>query len=500
MDPASSSPDYVARQKPLEHFRANTKRLKIHPQEVALLWIVCGNLCLLPWAIGGMRPWSQIGSFVLALAGFVVALVPRNYSEDQTGSNRFRLVMWPKLFRFPLFWLGLALLGYVTIQGLNPAWEYRSDGKVWWMRKTQYIEWLPSGVDVPFSRWGPWRMLLIYASVWLVVCSMWVGFTRRRTLQFFFLAIAGNGLLLAVFGLVQRLVSNGKMFWFWDSPSGSFFSSFVYKNHAGSFLDLTLFVSAGLAAWYYLRGLRRLEKSNPSGVLAFFATCIAVAILVSYARGATLVMLAFLCVCIAVFVIHQLRSGTEHRRPIVAIVLILIFGYFLKTGLEALHSSEAWTKLKQGVTNEDASLESRRIATRASLEMLRDYWRLGAGSGSFEFLFPAYQQHYPEIFMPGGHRLLWEHAHNDLVEIPAELGLPGMLLIFAGAAYLLLLLTRNYFWTNPVSGCIVLGLSLLLGSAWWDFTFQNPAILTLSCALLVAATMWTLLEELSLKG
>ena len=139
------------------------------------------------------------------------------------------------------------------------------------------------------------------------------------------------------------------MFWFWVSPNPSFFSSFVYKNHAAAYLDLTLATTCGLAAWYYLRGLRRMEKSNPSGLFAFFATCIAVTILVSYARGATLVMLIFLVVCVGAFVAHQLVGPPENRKPIVAIVLILIFGYFLKTGLgtlefaRGLDPTKGWT-------------------------------------------------------------------------------------------------------------------------------------------------------------
>lgn len=502
MDAAHSSPDFIARQKPLEQFRGeHGKRLEIHPKEKALLWLVSIHLCALPWAIGDMRPWSQIPSFALSVLGLVLALLPRHYTEEHTGSNSFRLIMWPKLLRFPLFWIGLALLGYIAIQALNPSWEYRSDGKNWWMRKIDYTPWLPTSVDAPFARWGPGRLLMIYATVWLTLCTLWVGITRRRTLQRFFTILAINGLALALFGLVQRFTTNGKIFWFWTSPNASFFSSFVYKNHGASYLLLALALTCGIAAWYYLRGLRRLEKSNPSGVFAFFATCIAVAILTSYARGATIVMLVFLCLCIGAFVVHQLRSGTEHRKPIVAIAMILIFGYFLKIGLETVQSREAWTRLKQGVMEQDASVEARRIATKASLEMLDDHWRAGTGAGSFRFLFPTYQQRHPQIFdAPGGSRMWWEHAHNDIVQFPIELGLVGTLLLLSGIGYLALALLKSYFWENPLCACVVLGLLALLASSWWDFPFQNPAILMLASALFVTAAMWARFEEAGAKS
>ena len=95
VDPLSSS-DFSELQKPLEHFRAKTKRLNIHPLEHALLWIVGAHLVFLPWAIGAMTLWSQWVSLGFAVVGAVVALVPRSYTEEHTGSNTFRLFMWPR--------------------------------------------------------------------------------------------------------------------------------------------------------------------------------------------------------------------------------------------------------------------------------------------------------------------------------------------------------------------------------------------------------------------
>jgi len=140
-------------QKPLEHFRAKTKRLKIHPAELLLLWVIGVHIVYLPWAIGGMRPWSQIISLILAAVGFVIALIPRRYTEEQTGSNSFRLVMAPRLLRFPIFWIGLLLLGYITMQGLNPAWSYFQSDRGWWMQPIDYIKWLPAGVRAPWEYW-----------------------------------------------------------------------------------------------------------------------------------------------------------------------------------------------------------------------------------------------------------------------------------------------------------------------------------------------------------
>jgi O-antigen ligase len=498
---ATNSPQNLNElQKPLEHFRAKTRRLKVHPAEMAVLWVVCIHLVFLPWALGTMRPWGQITSFCLAALSFLLSLLPRNYTEEHTGSASFRLLTFPKLFKFPIFWIGLGLLGLVLVQALNPAWAYMTNGKLFWAQKLQYKEWLPAGVDVDFEHWGPWRMLVIFGSAWLTTCAIWVAFTRRRTVQLLFTTLAFNGLLLALFGIAQRIMGNGKMFWFFESPNPSYFSSFIYKNHGGAYLDLTLAVSCGLAAWYYLRGLRRMEKSNPSGVLVFFATCIAVGILTSYARGATLVMLAFLLTTIGAFIVHQIRTTSENRRPVVLIALILIFGYFLKTGLEAVRSQEAWDRMKSGLMREDMSLELRERATAASLEMLQENWTLGIGAGCYRFIFPIYQHRHPDLVEYKGQRMYWEHAHNDIIQIPIEFGLTGMLLLLAGLGWYLLALIRGYFWENALSATVVLGLLAILAYGWWDFPFQCPAILITWLALWSAIVLWTRFEEQNLKG
>jgi hypothetical protein len=486
-------------QKPLEHFRAKTKRLKVHAAELRVLWVVSAHLVFLPWALGGMRTWAHWPSLALSLLGLVLALIPRNYTAEHTGQDSFRLIMWPKLIRFPIFWLGLALLGLVTIQALNPAWTYKTDGKVYWLEQIENITWLPAGTDTPFEKWNQWRMLLIYTAAWATVCSLWIGFTRRRTLQLFITVLAINGLCLGLFGIAQRLLGNGKMFWFFESPNSSFFSSFIYKNHGGAYLLVTLALTCGLAAWYYLRGLRRLEKSNPSGVLAFAATCIAVSILTSYARGATLTMLAFLLLVIGGFVWHQFRLPTGTRRPVVAIALVLIFGYFLKTGFEALRSREAWDRIKQGISRQDASLELRERATTAATEMLTEEGKRGVGAGAFRYLFPIYQQRYPSLLIQDKRRMFWEHAHNDVLQIPIELGIAGVTLIVCSLGYWFLLLVRAAFWENPLSVCGSVGALAIAVYSWWDFPFQCPAILVTWTALWPIAALWARLEESSTR-
>ena len=96
--------------------------------------------------------------------------------------------------------------------------------------------------------------------------------------------------------------------------------------------------------------------------------------------------------------------------------------------------------------------------------------------------------------------MFWEHAHNDVVEFPIELGISGTVLILTAVGYLAILLFKSYFWGNPFSFCVVFGAIVLTAYAWWDFPFQCPAILVLWSTLGVATVLWTQFEELNVKG
>jgi O-antigen ligase len=312
--------------------------------------------------------------------------------------------------------------------------------------------------------------------------------------------LAGNGVGVAGFALIQRILNAKKIFWFYDSPNGEFFGSFIYKNHAGAYLVLMLAMSSGLSAWYYLRGQRRLEKSNPAGLFVFFSALVAMSILVSYARGATLVMVAFLTVAIVVFVIYQVRNPDLLKRPVVMVVLVIGFGFFLRTSYEALSMGEAWHKIDRLFKPNDASVEARLLASRATWDMFQEHPWYGNGAGSFRYLFPAYQQRYPKILTEEGKRLYWEHAHNDVLEFPAELGICGVAIMAFCFGYWLLRLIRCFFWENPLVLLMLAGLILLMAHGWTDFIFQNPAVLLTWCAIWPAITLWGEYEELNLRG
>lgn len=485
-------------QRPLERFRAPATRARLHPLERGLLGVVALQLVFLPWALGGMYLWSQIPSLVLSLLAFGLALWPRNYTEEFTPEGSFRLLMWPKLKNFPIFWLGLLFLGTIVVQALNPNWQFMQGDQGWWMQACDFVNWLPHGAAGP--RWimtNPWRELLVYASAWLLVCALWVGVTRRRTLQLLLTVLIVNAGLLAVFGIAQRALGADKMFWIWPQPGNYFVSTFIYKNHAGAYFNLMLSLCAAMAYWHFSRASRRFDKSNPGGVFAFVGILVAMLVIFSYSRTATLLCLPYLAVLLISFLVKQIWGNQEERSIFVTLTLAVVLVTFLWLGLKQLRVEKVIDRIDQIMKGDhQVSVAGRQEAAQATIELIQRDWLWGGGAGSFRFMFPLMQQYHPPIWRgPNGKRIYFEHAHNDYLEYVAEFGLWGGIMALAALVVLAAGLLRIEAQRKPMQLLLLGGLALVAIHSVVDFNAHNPAILLTWCALWPILVRWGELED-----
>lgn len=511
----------------LEHFRAPKHRPPLHPLERAVLAAVAIHLCFLPWALGTMHVWSQVTSLVLAAIGLLLALIPRTYSGDlappvsgiqfpvvgpaSTGHRppptAFRLNPLPRLVRFPLFWLGLALLAYIAVQGFNPSWVWERNATTWWLRRVNDIPWLPTSIDTPFERFNLWRQFIIYTSAWLTVCTVWIGFTRRRSLQILLSIIATNTLALISVGFERRITvpwnphfklpNFNFVLWIENPfPGAHSFASFIYKNHAGAYLALLAGSTVALAAWHYERSLRTLARSTPSLLWLLGAVAMSFGVLFTYSRGATLVLAGYLILAAVAYLLVRLLSSARSTTPLLVWLLLaaLLVGAvgFGASQLNYQRAERTFTSLfvKQ---EKDLSVAHRLEAYQAAKSMLVDHWQRGVGAGGFRFLFPEYIKQYPASYKNG--QYFWEHAHCDWLQLPIEVGVGGAALVGLGGLWGFAALFRRKLWRQPAMILLFLGCLQTPVQAIFDFPFQNPAILMTWLVLSVLALRWLELES-----
>ena len=467
----------------MEAFRNRRLRRPLERAEKRLVAILGVYLCFLPWALGAELPWLQWVSLAIAALGFAAAL-------GSPGSGR-------RLVRFPIFWIGLALLGYIAVQGANPSWRYVQTTTLWWLVRVRNIPWLPTSIEAPFAKFNAWRQEIVYAAAWLSVCSVWVGVTRRRSLRILLGVVVGNGLALVGLLAVQRFTGNQRIPWpltAWTRSNIT--ASFIYENHTGAYLGLVAFCAIALALWVFDRDRRALAKSTSAGVLAFGALALIGAVFFTLSRGAVLTLtISVMLLCAWLMLRQRFLPKLPGANPVLKQTVIALFVVFILVVLRYLDFSEIYRRwdafAEQG--RSESSIYSRRLARAAAIGMIEDLGLRGVGAGCFRHRFPLYVMRFPPIYQGGN--LYWEHAHCDWLEIPIELGLAGDLLVLLGAAWGMAWFARRRILWHPLAVPLLLGCLQTVLHAGFDFPFQCPAILTTWCVLLALAGRWIELEK-----
>ena len=489
----------------LDQFRRGPKRLKLHPLEKLLLWIVALHLCFLPWALGTMHVWSQGISFGLSLVAFILSLLPRNYRGEYVDGPPFRFHPSSKLFHFPVFWLGLAALVYILVQALNPSWVYRTNGLSWWLDPIHSVNWLPSGMDTPFGLSSPWRSLILAATALMTVCTIWIGFARRRALHALLVVLVLNGVAFAIVGIAQKLTQTKEILWFIAGKPDYFFATIIYKNHAAAYLNLILASAIGLALWQRHQAGQRLERADPSSVFLLAALTLFVADIFTTSRLGMMLGAAALLLGLGAYGVTLLKQRHTAGSPAPLLVTLGLLIVFLGLGLSQVDWSRLSERFKSLIADRHSSVSviNRVQARDATWDMFREHPIKGWGAGSYRFGFPHYQQKYPRISEEQvwngqklvSHRLFFEYAHNDYVQCLAEFGLLGSALIGGIAIYWIVRMARLRFWTHPIGCTAVIATGVTAVHCWADFQLHNPANLMTLGAILAIASNWVSFER-----
>ena len=459
---------------------------------------VVGGLALLlvftMWALGGARLWSQWIMGILSGVCFAALFLPRSlfggrWSRECTAGDR-----WRRLWRFPIFWLGLLFLGYIGLQGFNPAWKQVENAQYHWLEPIPHIEWLPSGIATPFEEMNPFRVLLIMGGVWMAVCALWAGVHHRRSLRFLFWVVCLNGAVGALTAVILELRGVERVLGIVECDH-RFLGPFLYVNHAAAFWNLCLSLSLGLFMYYQRRTRLTLAGSGPHMLFLLVGLILLAGVLFSLSRlGIVLAcctVSAPLLIGLFVF-IKGIRKGTI----LVSLIGVGIFGGLI-WGLYRLVDVEAVEREYQSLWHSFREFDGdrRRLLYEATYRMFRDRQWYGWGAGSFRFYFPVYQQDYPPLWQVDHQRLFWSHAHNDWLQYLAEYGIIGCALM--GLMILYIFGNMVIFCNNVRSLNLIacLGFLLLAVHSMLDFVFQSPLILLTAALVLTGSAQLQKLDS-----
>ena len=329
---------------------------------------------------------------------------------------------------------------------------------------------------------------------------------RRERILFLLGALTVVGFAVALFGLVQHLTWNGRIYWMRRVPRGTAFGPFVNHNHFAGYVEMVIPVALSMA-FFLLDARRRLSTGVREGALsqgdpmdgppvgddqelfssrwgqsalAFFASIIlVVSLFLSQSRGG--ILSALLSALILFFLVWRRIPSRllVWSSAVILPALTLLFTLWVGADLLKHHGT-----MLQAVEHE-ASLRSRWLVWTAIVRHLPLAGWTGHGIGTFEDTFAPHA--------PAGGSSRWDKAHNDYLQLIWETGLAAGLLILWGAV----VYVRWYIWpglrarAHPLDlfrlGIAVAVLSLALHS-FVDFNLQigsNGFLFALLAGLLV---------------
>lgn len=431
-----------------------------------------------PWLLGAWDLWGQWITLGLAGMAFAALFAPmfdyRGWPPSPAPRETGR-----QLGRFPIFWLGLAILFYGVLAASNPWLALTGDGTRAWLEVLSYNHWLPRSVESPFWDMNAWRALLVITPAWLVSCAVWAGVGTAGSLYGLIGAVAVNGVLLAGFGLVQHASGAHEMFWVYESRpwygEATFFSSFIYAGHAGAWLLLAF--GAVVACL-----MRAISKKGRWAAAWGLAGLLVVAALGESSLSLYFSLALFFILSLS-WVLNYVRQAPRWRSVWMWLglgVVVITFRWF----------SAFWAMGGEEVNPRDPSLAVRYQLARTSLLMIEDEPVWGWGPGSYRFIAPYYLKQNPLFTEPGEPEVLRyraNYAHSDWVQIPVEWGLAGAALFAAALGWWVAKVWRLRRGLPAESWCVLGAVALVLVGAGLDFPLHNAAVLVLLAGLLTAA-------------
>ncbi len=304
-------------------------------------------------------------------------------------------------------------------------------------------------------------------------------------MRLFLQVLVFSGTLQAVYGAM--MVLTGLEFGFFVekySGLGSATGTFVNRNHLAGYLVMCLAAGTGLLLSQLDRHhpgdwRERLERwlrllLSPKIRLRVYLAVMVVALVLTRSRLGNLAFFTALGVAGVVAVLTGRRFSWRVVVFLGSLLLVdvLILGRWF--GLDRLVD-----RLEQ-LEGQPVEAVSRYWADRYGLDYLADFPLTGSGGGSFYGIFPNYQGP-----MLGGY---YDHAHNDYLELAAELGLPAVALL--GAAVLFSLWSAVGAQRRGTALYRGAGFAATMTVVWallhslGDFNLQVPANAVTFCALL----------------
>jgi len=298
------------------------------------------------------------------------------------------------------------------------------------------------------------QLLLAYLIVIHLMNQAYLQSRHWRGLVWF---LMGLGFFVSIFGILQHLTFNGKLYWFREMRYGGIpFGPYVNRNHFAGFAELII----PIALVPLVLGKVRRERLF---IVSLFALVPIVAVLLCASRAGIVsfvVEMAFLFVLLAV---RKIRSKYVLVGGVVVLGALLVVSWI---GVQQVIQRFSTYSTLEATSGKRAAMR------HDTWQIFRDHPILGTGLGTLQMVFPPYDSLYDGRTV--------NHAHNDYLEALSDTGILGGLCC---AGFLAILLTESLkslgrlgtSFNSALNLSGLVGCSGLLVHSLFDFNLHIPA-------------------------
>ncbi len=442
-------------------------------------WLLLFLLAFSPLAFGTSEHWSIMtvelvvcGSLFLCLMG--LRLSGKVFYRVPGLVPLFSLLLVMVLQAVPIPAELLKILSPMSWEAYRPVYELIGSN-----------EWLSVSVNQKATiqellRIGSYVLFYI-----LTIQLLRTGERLKKVLSFVVI-LAG---IIALIAILQQFSSGGKLYWFRPSPGGNPGGPWVNINQYSAYIEMICPLAIGLFLFYRSSVAR--EHSFRQRFVAFFTSpgsnlyffygiiflLLCSSVFISLCRGGIITILLS-CVLFALLASIRLRKFGKASFWI-AFCLVLLF-------ITSLGWQPIVDEFSYALSPSGGIRDGRVQLWSDTLGMIRDYLLLGSGFGTYVDVYPSYKTI--------ASNLIFDHAHNDYLELLSDGGVISFLLV---AWFLLALLLHAWrkIRVRQDRFAVLLGVGAFTGICAAlmhivvDFNLHNGAVglyFAFLCGLLVA--------------
>ena len=245
-------------------------------------------------------------------------------------------------------------------------------------------------------------------------------------------AIITIGFIIALFGILQKLSYNGKIYWL-ITKDGGHFGPYINRDHFAGYMQMCTFLAIASfiakianSSFPHIKRFKdkivwfSTKEANTTLIYLFLSVVMVTALFMSTSRGGIMSFCAALSVFYFICIISAERKKRNRLLFASVLVIILIVIMIIWVGPEeTLNRFEILNKIVRTIIKERAVLsELRPIMWVDTWTLIKHFPVTGVGAGNYSYVFPMCRTFATDYGV-------LREAHNDYLQLIAEMGIIG---------------------------------------------------------------------------